>query len=128
MTDTMETDVLIIGEGSAGQAAALSARKAGARVTILYSGQASSTAISTGFLTFAGHEGIPQSRVLKMMSNTTGNRLCDVGLLRRLVHDAPRGMHDIIKACDIPVDRAPRGYRVRRPTGQSGKDWTVPAT
>jgi aspartate oxidase len=122
MTDVIETDVLVIGEGSAGQAAALSARKEGARVTLLYSGQASSTAISTGFLTFAAHDGFPQSEVLKMMSDTTGKGLCDLGLLRRLVHDAPREMHDIIKACDIPVDRAPRGYRVRRSRDQSGKD------
>jgi flavin-dependent dehydrogenase len=34
MTDTIETDVLIIGEGGAGQAAALTAREAGARVTL----------------------------------------------------------------------------------------------
>jgi succinate dehydrogenase / fumarate reductase flavoprotein subunit len=122
MTDTIETDVLIIGEGSAGQAAALTAREAGARVTLLYSGQASATAISTGFLTFAAHEGFPQSEVLKMMSDSIGKGLCDMGLLRRLVHDAPREMHEIIGACDIPVDRAPRGYRVRRSTGQSGKD------
>ena len=39
MTDTIETDVPI-GEGSAGQAAALAAREAGARVTLLYSGHA----------------------------------------------------------------------------------------
>ena len=46
MTDMIETDVLIIGEGSAGQTATLSAREVGARVTLLYSGQASATTIS----------------------------------------------------------------------------------
>lgn len=122
MTDLIETDVLVIGEGSAGQTAALTAREAGARVTLLYNGQASSTAISTGFLTFAAHEGFSQSEALDVMAETTGKGLCDLPLLRRLVHDAPREMHDIIKAYNIPVDRAARGYRVRRSTGQSGKD------
>src|SRR5258708_19871963 len=80
MTDTIETDVLIIGEGSAGQAAALTAREAGARVTLLYSGQASATAISTGFLTFAAHEGFPPSEGLKMNSHNKGKGPCDMGV------------------------------------------------
>src|SRR5258708_38321853 len=107
MTNTIETDVLIIGEGSAGQAAALTAREAGARVTLLYSGQASATAISTGFLTFAAHEGFPQSEVLKMMSDSIGKGLCDMGLLRRLGHDAPPHVDENIRARHIPGGPAP---------------------
>lgn len=122
MTDIIETDILVIGEGSAGQVAALAASEAGADVALLFNGQASSTAISTGFLTYAAHEGFPQADVFEAMSDVTGKGLCDTALLRRLVDEAPEEMGAIIEKYDIPVDKAPRGYRVRRSTGMRGKD------
>ena len=51
MSNLIETEVLVVGEGSAGLTAALAASESGADILLLYSGQASSTAISTGFLT-----------------------------------------------------------------------------
>ncbi|MEO3415644.1 FAD-binding protein [Roseovarius sp. CAU 1744] len=122
MTNIIETDILVIGEGSAGQVAALAANEAGADVVLLFNGQASSTAISTGFLTYAAHDGFPQDDVFDAMSEVTGKGLCDTALLRRLVDDAPAEMGAIIAKYDIPVDRAPRGFRVRRSTGMRGKD------
>jgi succinate dehydrogenase / fumarate reductase flavoprotein subunit len=122
MKDIIETDVVVIGEGCGGQAAALAAQRAGVDVTLLYNGQASSTAISTGFLTFAAHEGFPQDEVLEAMSNTTGKGLCDMKLLERLVREAPVVMERVISDYEIPVDKAPRGYRVRRSTNMRGKD------
>lgn len=122
MTDIIETDILVIGEGSAGQVAALAASEAGADVVLLYNGQASSTAISTGFLTYAAHEGFPPAEVFENMRDVTGKGLCDETLLRRLVDEAPAEMGAIIAKYDIPVDRAPRGFRVRRSTGLRGKD------
>mgnify|MGYP000297473841 CR=1 FL=1 len=122
MTNIIETDVLVIGEGSAGQVAALAASEAGADVVLLFNGQASSTAISTGFLTYAAHDGFPKEEVFDAMSDVTGKGLCDTALLRRLVDEAPAEMGAIIEKYSIPVDRAPRGYRVRRSTGMRGKD------
>lgn len=122
MPDTIDTDVLVIGEGCAGQAAALAARERGARVTLLYSGQASSTAISTGFVTYAAHEGFTREEVLDAMANTTGKGLCDMALLERLVREAPVEMAATIEQYRIPVERAPRGYRVRRAGDKRGRD------
>lgn len=122
MHDIIETEVLVIGEGCAGLTAALAAHERGAQVTMLYSGQASSTAISTGFVTYAAHEGFTQAEVLDAMANTTGKGLCDMTLLKRLVEQAPLEMAEAIEQYEIPVDKAPRGYRVRRSTGSRGKD------
>ncbi len=122
MHDIIETEVLVIGEGAAGLTAALAAHERGAKVTMLYSGQASSTAISTGFVTYAAHEGFTQAEVLDAMANTTGKGLCDMTLLKRLVEQAPLEMAEAIEQYEIPVDKAPRGYRVRRSTGSRGKD------
>lgn len=122
MIEIIETDILVIGEGSAGQVAALAASEAGADVTLLFNGQASSTAISTGFLTYAAHEGFPKDEVFENMSQVTGKGLCDLPLLRRLVDEAPAEMAAIIDKYNIPVDKAPRGFRVRRSAGMRGKD------
>jgi succinate dehydrogenase/fumarate reductase flavoprotein subunit len=122
VTDIIETDILVIGEGSAGQTAALAASEAGADVVLLFTGQASATAISTGFLTYAAHDGFPQAEVFEAMAEVTGKGLCNEPLLRRLVDEAPVEMGAIIEKYDIPVDRALRGYRVRRSTGTRGKD------
>ena len=122
MQSIIETEVLVIGEGSAGLTAALAAHERGANVTMLYSEQASSTAISTGFVTYAAHDGFKQDEVLDAMANTTGKGLCDMPLLERLVREAPLEMAEAIEKYEIPVDKAPRGYRVRRSTGRRGKD------
>ncbi|MCO7231698.1 MULTISPECIES: FAD-dependent oxidoreductase [unclassified Cobetia] len=122
MQDVIETDVLVIGEGAAGLTAALAAHEQGAQVTLLYSGQASSTAISTGFVTYAAHEDISQDDILEAMAHTTGKGLCDMPLLERLVREGPLEMAETIESYEIPVDKAPRGYRVKRSTGRRGKD------
>ena len=122
MTKTIKTEVLVVGEGSAGLTAALAASEAGADVLLLYSAQASSTAISTGFLTYAAHDGFTQDEALQAMAETTGKGLCDISLLERFIEQAPVEMADILTRYDIPTERAPKGYRVRRAPGKRGKD------
>ena len=122
MSKLIETEVLVVGEGSAGLTAALAASEAGVDTVLLYSGQASSTAISTGFLTYAAHEGFQQDEALQAMAETTGKGLCDMALLERLVEQAPIEMADILTRYEIPTEKAPKGYRVRRATGKRGRD------
>jgi len=122
MPEIIETDVLVIGEGCAGQSAALAAFERGAKVTLVYNGKASSTAISTGFLTYAAHDDFTQDQVFEAMANTTGKRLCDIELLERLVRDAPEELTKAIEDYEIPVDKAPKGMRVRRAGDIRGKD------
>ena len=122
MTDLLQTDVLVIGEGSAGQTAALAASEEGCDVIILGDGRPPSTAVSTGFLTYAAHDGFTREQVFEAMSQDTGRGLCDSVLLRRLLDEAPKIIADVISAYGIPVDKAERGLRVRRETGKSGRD------
>ena len=120
MSATIKTDVLVIGEGSGGQVAALAASEAGVNVTLLYNGLASATAISTGFLTFPAHDGFTPDEAFEAMSNVTGKNVCDEKLLRKLINESPKEMAAIFEKYDIPVDRAPLGVRVRR-SAKSGK-------
>jgi aspartate oxidase len=122
MNELLLTDVLVIGEGSAGQTAALAAGEEGCDVILLGDGRAPSTAISTGFLTFAAHDGFTRDQVFEAMSQVTGKGLCDSALLTRLLDEAPKVMADVIAAYGIPVDRVERGLRVRRSTDKSGRD------
>jgi succinate dehydrogenase / fumarate reductase, flavoprotein subunit len=122
MNELLLTDVLVIGEGSAGQTAALAAGEEGCDVVLLGDGRAPSTAISTGFLTFAAHDGFTRDQVFEAMSQVTGKGLCDSALLTRLLDEAPKVMADVIAAYGIPVDRVERGLRVRRSTDKSGRD------
>jgi succinate dehydrogenase / fumarate reductase, flavoprotein subunit len=120
MSNFLVTDVLVVGEGSAGQTAALSACEAGCDVILLGDGRAPSTAVSTGWLTYAAHEGFNRARFYEAMSETTGKGLCDIALLRRLVDESPKEMAELIEAYKIPVDKAERGLRVRRAMSKSG--------
>jgi aspartate oxidase len=122
MNELLLTDVLVIGEGSAGQTAALAAGEEGCDVILLGDGRAPSTAVSTGFLTFAAHDGFTRDQVFEAMSQVTGKGLCDSALLTRLLNAAPKVMADVIAAYGIPVDKVERGLRVRRATDKSGRD------
>jgi succinate dehydrogenase / fumarate reductase, flavoprotein subunit len=122
MTEILVTDVLVVGEGCAGQTAALAASEEGCNVVLLGDGRPPSTAISTGFLTFAAHEGFTRDQLLQAMAEVTGKGLCDQVLLRRLVDEAPKEMGETIAAYRIPVDRVERGVRARRALGKSGRD------
>nr|BAJ13488.1 2-haloacrylate hydratase [Pseudomonas sp. YL] len=122
MLDFLVTDVLVVGEGSAGQTAALSASEEGCDVILLGDGRAPSTAVSTGFLTYAAHEGFDRARLYEAMSRTTGKGLCDSALLRRLVDEAPKEMAELIEAYQVPVDKAERGLRARRAVSKSGRE------
>jgi aspartate oxidase len=122
MSDFLVTDVLVVGEGCAGQTAALTASESGCDVIMLGDGRAPSTAVSTGFLTYAAHEGFNRAQLYEAMSRTTGKGLCDPALLRRLVDEAPKEMAELIEAYEVPVDNSERGVRARRAVGKSGKE------
>jgi succinate dehydrogenase / fumarate reductase, flavoprotein subunit len=122
MTDLLTADVLVIGEGSAGQIAALAASDEGCDVILLGDGRPPSTAVSTGFLTFAAHDGFDRGRLFEAMSEVTGKGLCDSALLTRLLDESPKVMAEVIAAYEIPVDKAERGLRARRALKKSGRD------
>ncbi|HYZ41702.1 MAG TPA: FAD-binding protein [Stellaceae bacterium] len=122
MTELMVTDILVVGEGAAGQTAALAASEEGCDVIMLGDGRPPSTAVSTGFLTFAAHDGFRRDQLFEAMSQVTGKGLCDSALLSRLLDEAPKVMADVIAAYGIPVDKVERGLRARRATGKSGRD------
>lgn len=122
MSDFLTTDILVIGEGCAGQTAALVASEKGCDVILLGDGRAPSTAISTGFLTYAAHEGFNRSQLYEAMAETTGKGLCDVDLLTRLVDEAPKEMAELIESYGVPVDKVERGLRARRAVSKSGRD------
>jgi aspartate oxidase len=122
VTELIVTDILVIGEGSAGQTAALAASEEGCDVILLGDGRPPSTAVSTGFLTFAAHEGFDGGQLFEAMAQVTGKGLCDSTLLTRLLNEAPKIMAEVIAAYGIPVDKAERGLRVRRATDKSGRD------
>ena len=91
-------------------------------VIMLGDGRPPSTAVSTGFLTFAAHDGFRRDQVFEAMSQVTGKGSCDSALLSRLLDEAPKAMADVVAAYGIPVDKVERGLRVRRATGKSGRD------
>jgi aspartate oxidase len=122
MPETQVTDVLVVGEGCAGLTAALAASEEGCNVVLLGDGRAPTTAISTGFLTYAAHDGFTRDQLVHAMGEVTGKGLCDQLLLRRLVDEAPKEMGEAIAAYSIPIDRAERGVRARRALGKSGRD------
>ncbi|QQN62204.1 FAD-binding protein [Bradyrhizobium diazoefficiens] len=122
MAEILFTDVLVVGEGCAGQTAALTASEEGCDVVLLSDGRPPSTAISTGFLTYAAHEGFTRNQLIQAMAEVTGKGVCDQALLRRLVDEAPKEMSEAIAAYRIPVERVERGLRARRALGKSGRE------
>jgi aspartate oxidase len=122
MTELMITDVLVVGEGAAGQTAALAASEEGCDVILLGDGRPPSTAVSTGFLTFAAHGGFDRGQLFEAMSQVTGKGLCDSALLTHLLDEAPKVMAEVIAAYGIPVDKVERGLRARRAVNKSGRD------
>jgi succinate dehydrogenase / fumarate reductase, flavoprotein subunit len=101
MTELMVTDILVVGEGSAGQTAALAASEEGCDVILLGDGRPPSTAVSTRFLTFAAHDGFDRGQLFEAMSQVTGKGLCDSALLTRLLDEAPKIMAEVIAAYGI---------------------------
>lgn len=122
MTEILVTDVLVVGEGCAGLTAALAASEVGRDVVLLGDGRPPVTAISTGFLTYAAHEGFTRDQLLHAMAEASGKGLCDRALLTRLVDEAPKELGETFAAYRIPVERAERGMRARRALGKTGRD------
>ncbi len=118
---TIATDVLVIGGGAAGNAAALTASEAGVRVTQLYKGPATS-AISTGFLTFPVEDRFDRAQLEDSLLNVTGKGLCDRALMNRFLAESPKEIEAAIAQYGIPVDDVPRGVRARRAIGRRGRE------
>ena len=106
MTEILVTDVLVVGEDCGGLTAALAASEQGCDVILLGDGRPPVTAISTGFLTYAAHEGFTRDQLLHAMGEASGKGLCDQALLRRLVDEAPKELGETFADDRIPVERA----------------------
>jgi aspartate oxidase len=117
----IDADVLVLGGGAAGHAAALAAVEQGARVVQLYKGPAA-TAISTGFITFPVEERFGAAELRRTFSDIVGKGLCDRDLLECFITQGPGEILDAIARYDIPVDEAPRGVRARLQRGRTGRD------
>jgi hypothetical protein len=93
----------------------------GCDVILLRDGSPPSTATSTGFLTFAAHEGFDRGQLFEAMSQVTGKGLCDSRLLTHLLDEASKVVADVIAAYGIPVDKVERVLRVRRAADKTGQ-------
>jgi aspartate oxidase len=89
---------------------------------LLGDGRPPSTAVSTGFLTFAAHDGFDRGQLFEAMSQVTGKGLCDTALLTRFLDESPKVMAEVIASYGIPVDKVERGLRARRALKKSGRD------
>ncbi len=119
--DLIEVDVLVLGGGTAGQAAALAAHEAGAnRIMLLHKGP-SATAISTGFLTFWTGDALSAEQANEAMFEITGKQICDRAMLERFISEGPKEISAALKDYEIPYDVTPRGVRVRK-SRQSGRE------
>ncbi len=125
--ETLDTGVLIIGAGAAGNAAALAAAGRGAEVLQLYKGPAT-TAISTGFLTFPVTDRFGPQSLRQVLLEVTGKGLCDRALIDRFIACAETEINTTIERLDLEVDEAPRGLRARRNSGARGLDLVEEST
>lgn len=120
------TDVVVVGSGAAGLAAALAAASAGAHVTVLESTATvgGTTAMSGGVAWLPGNRfGAPDDRPDDALTYLRGLELGDVDpcLVEQFVADAP-GVADLLVAA-TPLEWAPLpwpDYHSERPGGREG--------
>src|SRR5262245_57414131 len=138
---TIETDVLVIGGGLAALRAAVSARKAGARVLIVVKrllGRSGSSSLTTGGYAAAAPDlNARDDADLHYTDTVTGGGFVnDRTLLRALVDDAPRRVAELwdmgarFRTADGHYHLSPSGdhseTRVLVPQNMRGTDMTLP--
>lgn len=111
MNDQHQTDVLVIGAGLAGCAAALAAARAGARVVMLTKTarlEESNTVYAQGGIIFKGLEDSPE--MLAADITAAGAGLCNPAAVDLLSHEGPRLVQEVlIDSLGVPFDRVPSG-------------------
>src|SRR6266487_3192250 len=121
MADRLSVDVLVVGSGASGLAAAVSADKAGARVALVTKGalQSSNSAKAQGGIQAAfGADDSPEQHaedVWKSSHETADRRLVEI-----LTSEAPSAIHWLEEA-GVEFTRENGGYRLARCGGATRK-------
>ncbi len=106
-----ETDVLIIGSGLAGCAAALAAARGGARVTIVTKAREpndTNTVWAQGGIIFRGHDDSPEKLAADI--HEAGAGICEPAAVDLLSREGPRLVQQVlVEDVGVPFDRARDG-------------------
>jgi L-aspartate oxidase len=102
----LETDVLVVGGGLAGMAAALEAAAAGARVLLAEAGEGASERAQGGIAAALGEDDSPRQHALDTLAAGAG--LCDPRAVRLLTEEAP-GAVAWLSQLGVPFDRREGG-------------------
>jgi L-aspartate oxidase len=114
-------DVLVVGSGAAGLAAAVSADRAGARVAVATKGslQANNSSKAQGGIQAAfGEDDSPEQHAGDVWSSS--HETADMRLVEVLTEDAPSAIH-WLEELGVEFTRDGRGYRLARCGGASAK-------
>ena len=121
MAERLSFDVLVIGSGASGLAAAVSAERAGARVAIATKGslQACNSAKAQGGIQAAlGDDDSPEQHAEDVWNSS--HETADMGLVEVLTTDAPSAIH-WLEELGVAFTRENGGYRLARCGGASRK-------
>ncbi len=109
MTTAIQTDVLVIGSGLGGLAAAWEAAKRGCEVTLLtraHEPEDSNTNLAQGGIIYRGHGELPEQLVADIL--TVGAGLSSPEAASLLSHEGPRLVKEIlIDELHVPFDHSP---------------------
>ncbi len=109
MTTAIQTDVLVIGSGLGGLAAAWDAAKRGCEVTLLtraHEPEDSNTNLAQGGIIYRGHGELPEQLVADIL--TVGAGLSSPEAASLLSHEGPRLVKEIlIDELHVPFDHSP---------------------
>src|SRR6202162_1598754 len=121
MPGAAEFDVLVIGSGASGLAAAVSAERAGARVAVAAKGslQSCNSAKAQGGIQAAfGDDDSPEQHAEDVW--TSSHETADRGLVEILTGEAPSAIH-WLEELGVEFTRENGGYRLARCGGAAGQ-------
>src|SRR5262250_2064562 len=121
MADTVSVDVLVVGSGASGLAAAVSAERAGASVAVAAKGslQSCNSAKAQGGIQAAfGADDSPERHAQDVWSSS--HETADMGLVEVLTSEAPSAIH-WLEDLGVEFTRENGSYRLARCGGASAK-------